>query len=454
MRILILTSFLILIFLKIFGQPLHIVPIHMTNIDNEDILLSIKSDTSIEFTYTIQDNTFYLNFNNGMSDIFPLGNRTIQDLCSAVNVKYPSKIILSSNFPFIEATRIEITEKSIKLEKGLIGELKPAEIKPTINLDFGLLLSLAQTNNGVNNSSLLTQTGFNIDIIGQHKFILSKNKEKYMEEKAKVENEKANEKDEKKIKKHEEKIAKLDLKINSKNKNKDELYAALRLGFASNLNLVVNDSTGTQNTSGQIESAIQQANQAVMSAHLEYMPNCLKNDQFQCGFYTEFGLTYAKLQPLDPTTRKVLYNGEYFNIADTFSMSAIENFKNESIKVFPIGYVEAGFNFRFVKDNSLIFYGGISNIWRPNIQRGFRFTKTKDGKIEPEILDYITNDKGTTCNLRPKIGLRLANVVDIRAEAIYAFDWWSGSDNSGIKRLDTNNLFRIFITRDFPIKNK
>ncbi len=400
MKTIVIASILLLNIVKMFGQPLHIVPIHLTNMDKDDILLTITSDTSEEFSFTIQDNTFYLNFSNGTVDEFQLGNRTILDLCNAVNSKYRGQITLSTDFPHIESTRIEITKKSTKIKQSLNATVKPSSIQPTVSIDFGLLLNLAQNDNSLNNSSLLTQTGFNLDIIGQHKFLYD---------------------------------------------DKSQLNVALRLGFASNNNFIINDSVAVQSSNGQLESAIKQANQAVISGHFEYIPKNQVNNKngFNFGIYSEFGWAYSRPNPLDLSSTRFRIKDNYINIIDSFSLKSIQNVKEQSKRIFHLGHVELGLNFKFIKDNNLVFYGGIGGLLRPNIQRGFRFSRTDKGEIDPETLNYSVHDLGLVFRIRPKIGIRLANILDIRAESIYS-----------INRFDPDNLFRILITRDFPLKTK
>lgn len=227
-------------------------------------------------------------------------------MCNAVN-KNRSEVVLSTDYPHIEATRLGITKKSVTFNKSTAALVKPSNVTTKIDIDFGLLFSLADSDSDLNTNSLLNQTGFNLDLIGQRKF--------------------------------------------------DWLggsYTSLRVGFASNLNLIVNTDS-LISTGGQIESAIKLANQVTISAHGESIISYFKEKDFQIGIYIEAALIYAKLKPVDLSNSRFVLNKKSYNISDTFSVKAIENYKNMSDNVLPIGNFELGFNFRYIKDDKLLF---------------------------------------------------------------------------------------------------
>lgn len=324
------------------GQPLHLVPPNLNSIDNNTELLKVEYKGGSEtYSITIQDNTFYLtNVSDGTSNYFPMGNKTIQDLCNMINKKFNQNLVLSTGYPHIDASRLETFSNAKTTDSLTPIIIRPEKLKPTVAIDFGLLFALPESRENDNSSSLLSQSGFNLDLIGYHKF----------------------------------------------NLNGHSLYTTLRIGFASNLNLVVNDSSGTTNTSNQIESAIRLANQANLSSQIEFIPKLFENNDFQFGIYVDAGLNYTRLKQLDPTNFRVLNDTTYFKISEKFSTNAIENYKTESDNIFPIGHLEVGINFRFQKSNNLIFYGGFGWINRPIIERGLRFNKLKDGTIDGENL--------------------------------------------------------------------
>ncbi len=387
------------------GQPLHMAPPYLSDYGKDSVILSIKIDTTGISSIVISDQTFFINFDNGAVEVHPILHKSVSDLCNAMNLKYKSKITLLTNYPHIDASRIE-SKIITPVEEGSTYTFPFGKIKPSILIDFGAQLSLAQNETQLTSNSLLNQAGFNLDLIGQQRFRIGGNW---------------------------------------------GLYTALRLGFSSNMNLLVSDSISNNqpdNTGGQIEAAIRQAGQALLNGYTEFTFGFIKSKSIQIGSYMEGGFTYYRLNPIDLTNRKIFINDTTsVPYIGTISQEALDRFNRFSTKAFPIGYGEAGLNFRFIRDYKMLGYGGLGIGVRPEIIRGVRYRflgETRD--LDTNYLEHSISVSGHNWFLRPKIGLNLAQIIDLRVEALVILG------KKGIDRNSNNNMFRIVITRDFPVK--
>ncbi len=392
-------------FTSLKAQPLH-TPIYFNDISLVGTpILKIKSLDSTIRSATITSEEFIINYENGSFENFNFDNKIIADLCNAVNYKLANKILLTSDYPDLEVEYLE--NQVLLLPKDSLKEVIYERSQAVVNIDFGGLFSIANKESLLADENLLSQAGFNLDLTIFKRYNLHKN---------------------------------LDLSLTP------------RLGLASNINSLSIDTTDSDNTPNQLESAIQQANSGVLSLHAELIFNSLFKNNAELGLYGETGLTYNRPEPIDITNRQVkLYKNidtTYVLAGDYFDKNTLENFKVLSTRSFPLGYGEIGLTFKFIKNKKMLGYMCFGYGTSPNILRVARtqYVGTEE-KLDPQILEYSVLQRDYNTYFRPKLGLKVGNLVEIKAEALFPFT------EEGIDRNSRQNIFRILITKEFPIKN-
>ncbi len=387
------------------AQPLH-TPLLYDDISLVDSsILKIKSvDTTIR-SISITSEEFYINYTNGTSEKFDLEDKKLIDLCNAVNYKLEDKLHLFTDYPEIDAVYLE--DQVINLVKDVTKEVKYERSKALVNIDFGGLFSIANKQSLLSSENLLSQAGYNLDLTIFRRFKLSKH---------------------------------FDISLTP------------RLGLASNINYLAIDSIQNNNTSSQIESAIQQANSGVLSLQFEIIFNKILKNSGEFSIYGETGITYNRPDAIDIESRQVkLYNHSdsvnYVQTGEYFTRTTLENFKAQSTRAFPLGFGEIGLSFKFIKNKKMIGYMCFGYGTSPEILRSVRTNyKGVVGILDSTFLEYFVLQNEYNDYFRPKLGMKIGNLIDIKAEALIPIT------KTGIDRNSRQNIFRILITKEFPIK--
>jgi hypothetical protein len=359
MKNLIITILLAFIsFQFLIAQSLHFIPPFSSDALKDSIGISFvaeKPDTINNIS--IHNNELLIFFKDGTHDIFDLTNKTVIDICNSINLKYKGKIKAYTNYPSVSATHLDDKKPSVSASNPTI-DLKFGASKLNINIDFGVVYSLANGDEKkLSNNSLLNQSGFNLDLIANKHFSTGDNW---------------------------------------------GFYGALRLGFSSNINQLLTDSTNIGNTGGQIAAAIKQANNSVLSGFTEFAFTP-KNKDFQVGLFIEGGLSQFRFKPFDPSEIMIKLKGDTsVLVKDVVSKEAIDRFILESTEAKPIGYGEFGLNFRFIKSAKMVAYGNAGFGWKPDYVRIMK-VRFKDDEIDDNFLESILKINWTAKNILPNL---------------------------------------------------
>lgn len=389
------------------GQVFHFIPPYISDLDAETVVLTVAQKNSDVYAVACNSTEFIITLADGTIEKFELKDNTIEQLIQAIKAKLKEKVFLHSGYLSLPAN--VLTVENFILSGTTSYEFKSKKAAPKYVLDFGAIYSTATQQEELSNSSLFNQTGFNFNFLGHHKFGQGTN---------------------------------------------SCFYTSYRLGFSSNTNLDVAEKSDSTAMTDQMPkdtsftSIIKRATQASLSAQVEFILNKSKRNPFEVTFYMEGGISFNRLKAFDISNTQVrLPDGSRVNLVDTFSSSAIEMFRTQSTRPLFSGFGEAGFNFKYIKNDKLLFYGGIGAVFVPNIARVIQY-QFNDDQLDKDFLEYATADLGYSWKIRPKIGFSLPNLIEIRAEAVY--DLQKGSP--ALDRNSRENIYRIAITKDFPIK--
>lgn len=389
------------------GQVFHFIPPYISDLDAETVVLTVAQKNSDVYAVACNSTEFIITLADGTIEKFELKDNTIEQLIQAIKAKLKEKVFLHSGYFSLPAN--VLTVENFILSGTTSYEFKSKKAAPKYVLDFGAIYSTATQQEELSNSSLFNQTGFNFNFLGHHKFGQGTN---------------------------------------------SCFYTSYRLGFSSNTNLDVAEKSDSTAMTDQMPkdtsftSIIKRATQASLSAQVEFILNKSKRNPFEVTFYMEGGISFNRLKAFDISNTQVrLPDGSRVNLVDTFSSSAIEMFRTQSTRPLFSGFGEAGFNFKYIKNDKLLFYGGIGAVFVPNIARVIQY-QFNDDQLDKDFLEYATADLGYSWKIRPKIGFSLPNLIEIRAEAVY--DLQKGSP--ALDRNSRENIYRIAITKDFPIK--
>jgi hypothetical protein len=338
----------------------------------------------------------------------PVGDRLVRDFVNQINTDLKDDLEATSDYPLYQASWIG-PMPVVPVKPGDSVDVYADSDEPDLRIGFGAVLALAEPKTGGDNNGILTQAGFQLDIVGSHQLIGEPETHGW---------------------------------------SRPVLFSQVRLGLNSDQQIQVQreENTTAGSTTGspagsQVENALAQADQLAVSAQLDF-EWATWTPKMRLVLTPSYAVNWTRVDA--PPFPRVTVDGVSKPAEDLFSADALAQTKNDWANVKPLDEKNLMLTANFFHHDTPLYYAGLGVTRREILVPGVRYIRQRAddgsaGPIDPESLRGLL--ARTDVNVwRAVMGTRLAGVMDLRVDA-------SGS----IGRERVKPLLRILIARAFPV---
>jgi hypothetical protein len=358
------------------------------------------SSAAKQFSLIVDDGNIFLQAPSQTGPV-PLGNRTVLDVVNQLRVS-DTTLRFTSDYPLYPASYIGTDVEVV----GDHIEVLANSDDPDLRIGFGVVLALQPPGTTTQTSGIMTQTGFQLDIVGSHQL-----------------------------------YAPISTDL-TKDHKYPEIYSQFRLGLNGDqqIQLRATDSGSTSigsTTDSQFEAALGQADQVALSGQVDFEWSRW-NPKITFALTPSYAVSWTR--PEAPPLPRVNVAGVSTAADSVFSAAAVARTQKAWAQVEPLSEFGLMLSANFLQHHEPLYYAGAGVMKREVIQPHARFRlKGSPATPDPESLDgYLSRDYVNVW--RAVLGARLAGVLDLRVDA-------SGSIGKEL----VQPLLRVLIARAFPI---
>lgn len=395
------------------AQPFHLPPAYVTSLHENDTLLILSrgadsvavAESTIVF---VSQGTLVISEPNEEPYYLDLGNLTLGQVSELLRGKFGDRLSIDAPNPLLLAHHLNSSKPDTS--SFLVGS-RPDSLKanpgnPTVGLGFGAQFVLNDP--AGNADGLLGGTGFNLDIVGTHRLHTGPDRLK-----------------------------------NLRGRFAPYLFFQGRLGLNANQQLAVNDTTNstTEGSRGQLEGAVSQADQIVLSGQIDLVWPIFEETEFSLSF--SGGVSWTKLDeftfplirvPVAETMRDTLVTA-----TDLFHSILFDDVSNQLREVRPLGDYGVTGLFRFNAVDDVAFYAGAGLGLKGVFKRGIDFDRDENDQPDPNSLRAVLSTESPLF-WRLVFGARIEGIAEVRADAV---GYLAGER--------FRSLLRLVVSRTFPI---
>ena len=394
------------------AQVIHLPPAHRRVLPpNTPVLTIVPNGNLGDATISVDADQVFIQRVDGVNFTVALGDRLIRDVMNQLVAELQqANVTVRSRFPMYPASYIGSKAAEVVPAGDEFVVLANAD-EPDIRIGFGLVMGLAAADPDKTAAGILTQEGFQLDVVGSHQMVgPSRTDAGKWRALAPV------------------------------------VYTQWRLGVNTDQQVQLESSakpSAGSVTSQQFEQALAQADQVAVSGQADIQwTNATK--RFGVVLTPSYAIQWTRLQP--PPLPRVLVGDGFKDAGDVFSAAAVKRTRTDLLRVQPLSELGLMGVLQFLRRDSPAFYVGAGVMSReilvprvsferappatPSMQPGDPIPESVRGSLAREAIPVW----------RATMGAKLAGVLDLRLDA-------SGS----IGRQRTDPLLRILLARAFPV---
>jgi hypothetical protein len=333
----------------------------------------------------------------------PIGDRLVRDFINQIKADLPD-LEVTSDYPLYAASSIGRLQVA-PLKPGDSTVVYANSDEPDLRIGFGVVLALAEPKTENETSGILTQTGFQLDVVGSHQLAGAAATHHWA---------------------------------------RPVVFSQFRLGLNSDQQIQVKPGdavTDGSEVSSQLDQALGQADQVALSAQLD-LEWATWTPKMRLVLTPSYAVNWTRFDT--PPFPRIPVDGVATPAEDVFTADALARTKNDWAHVKPLDEANLMLTANFFHHEMPIYYAGLGIARREILVPGFHYIRSSasegsPGPIDPESLRGLLGRTDVRV-WRAVLGTRLAGVMDLRVDA---------SGSIGNERVEP--LLRVLIARAFPI---
>ncbi|HEX2077351.1 MAG TPA: hypothetical protein VHG08_06565 [Longimicrobium sp.] len=390
------------------AQAIHLPPVYRVTLTSDTVVMRIEliaRDTQrfgTASTVNVHDGNLVINTPGRASEVISLGNRTIGDLVNTLQLNHEAELRVSSNYPLYHARVLSGNDSIQALSKGI--EFTASAEAPVVALGFGVVLSM--TDQAASEASgLLSQTGFQLDLVGVHQLFRG-------------------------------------ARGRAKLLSLPAVYLQARLGLSADQPLEVDKQTEASpgpDAAGQFEEALEQADLVALTGQVDLVwPLHQRPTHTELSLSFGYGVSWARPEPfVFPRIPVADSLAAAEGLFDVTRQEEVQQFLNQAL---PLRDYSGTVLIRFRNGDRPIFYLGAGGVVKDILRRGISFTRDAPGALPHPLSLQHLRETPDDLFWRAMFGARIAGLLDVRVDAI-----------GPIGERDSAPLLRIVLGRDFPL---
>jgi hypothetical protein len=400
---------------RVAAQIMHLPPVHRRTLPAKEpvMVIRVAKDEYKNVIVSVDDDQVTIQL-GAVTSTVPLGNRQIRDVMNQIAVDTKDGLGITSNYPLYPASYAGSRPAKTLAAIGDTAMLVANADEPDLRIGFGLVMALAEPNPDQTDGGILTQAGFQLDVVGTHQMVGPPPRGA--------------------------KGWALAMPL---------VYTQWRLGLNADQQIQVDKDPETgvaPNAETQFQTALQQADQVAVSGQMDLeFPNVV--GRLALVVTPSIGLSWTRLQA--PSLPSITVGTERKAAADLFTADEILRARTNQVRIQPLREVGLMGTLQYRRRGVPAYYVGAGYMRRELARPTLSFRRQPPPAGSPAGTPPGAPIQGTLTGglnrveapiWRATMGTRLAGVLDVRLDA---------SGSWGTQR--TEPLLRLLLARAFPI---